>query len=82
MSGERAFAVAELMYTTAAEGARLGIRNGMIKGASAAWVRERNAEFREWLVKGKTTTDAVEKARLAAQIFAIPDRFDVLSGSK
>jgi hypothetical protein len=82
LTGERAFAVAELGYITAAEGARLAIRNGFIKGDAAAWVRDRNAEVRVWLVRGKATADAAEKARLAAQIFNVTDRLSALTGRK
>ena len=82
LSGERGFAVAELAYITTADGIGRLVDNGAITGTTATWFRERNAEARSLIVKGKATADAVEKARLAAEIFGINDSIKNRTGSK
>lgn len=81
LTGERAFAVAELTYTTAADGVGVLVDHGVIKGATATKVRALNATARELLVKGKATADMAEKARLATQLFGIADGLNALKGS-
>jgi hypothetical protein len=81
LTGERGFAVAELTYTTAADGVGVLVDNGVIKGANATKVRAWNATARDLLVKGKSTADIAEKARLATQLFGIADGLNALKGS-
>jgi uncharacterized membrane protein len=81
LSGQRAFAAAELGYTTAATGVGLLVDAGVIHGAVATRVRGYNAEARKWLIAGKSTGDAAEQARAAAQLFGIADRLDAITGS-
>ncbi len=82
LTGERAFAVAELGYITAAKGVGIAVDAGLIAGSTATWVRARNAEARELLVKGKATADIAEKARIAARLFGITDSLNAATGSK
>ena len=82
LSGERGFAAAELAYITAADGVGRLADNDVITGSTATWFRDRNAEARRLIVKGKATADAVEKARLAAEIFGIADSINKRIGSK
>lgn len=82
LSGERAFAAAELGYTTAADGVGHLVDTGLIKGATATTIRGLNAQARGLLVKGKATADMAEKARLATQLFGIADRLNAFKGSK
>jgi hypothetical protein len=82
LTGARAFAAAELTYTTAANGVGRFVDAGLIKGATATKVRGWNAQARTLLVKGKATADAAEKARAAASLFGLADNLNTLIGSK
>jgi hypothetical protein len=73
LSGERAFAAAELAYITAADGVGRLAELGVIRGAAATRVRGLNAQARTLLVRGKAIADGAEKARIAAQLFGIAD---------
>lgn len=81
LTGARAFAAAELGYTTAADGVGILVDHGVIKGAAATRVRALNAQARGVLVKGKATADMAEKARLATQLFGITDSLNAIKGS-
>lgn len=81
LTGERAFAVAELAYITAADGVGRLVDAGVIRGATAERVRGWNAEARKLLVRGKATVDAAEKARAAASLFGFADKLNALIGS-
>jgi hypothetical protein len=81
LTGERAFAVAELAYTTAADGVGVLVDNGVIHGATATTVRSINTTARALLVKGKATADMAEKARIATQLFGFADSLNALKGS-
>lgn len=80
LTGERAFAVAELTYTTAANGVARLVDAGLIRGATATRVRAWNAEARAALVKGKAIADVAERARLAAQLFGLADKLNTVAG--
>lgn len=82
LSAERGFAVAELFYITAADGARMLADRGMIHGSAATALRALNARGRNLLVKGKAATDKVEKARTAAELFDVGAQIDALTGRK
>jgi len=82
LTGERAFAAAELGYTTAADGIGVLVDHGVIKGIAATRVRSLNASARTALVKGKATADMAEKARLATQLFGITDSLNALKGGQ
>lgn len=75
MTGARAFAAAELVYISAAEGVTIAARNGLIRGALATEIREKNRIAGEWLVKGKAATDSATKAVAAAELLRIATRF-------
>lgn len=81
LTGERAFAVAELGYITAAKGVGIAVDAGLSTGATATWVRARNVEARSLLVKGRATADIAEKARIAARLFGITDSLNATTGS-
>jgi len=78
LTGERAFAVAELAYITAAKGVGIAADAGLIRGATAERVRGWNATARAALVRGKATTDAAVKARAAAELLGIADNLNAL----
>ncbi|WP_425230219.1 hypothetical protein [Sphingomonas sp.] len=78
LTGERAFAVAELAYTTAAAGVGDLVDAGVIHGATAVRVRGWNAQARTALVIGHTATSAAEKARAAAALFGFADQLDAV----
>lgn len=82
LTGQRAFAVAELAYTTAATGVGIAADAGLITGATATRVRGWNAEARKLLVTGKATADAAEKARAAARLLDIAGSLDAITGRK
>lgn len=82
LTGERAFAVAELAYITAADGVGRLVQAGVIHGATAERVRSWNAAARDLLVKGKATADIAEKARSAAALFSVADQLNSLIGGK
>lgn len=82
LTGERGFAAAELVYTTAAHGVGRLVDHDAITGTTASKVRGWNAEARDLLVKGKATADAAEKARDAARLFGIADSLNAILGSK
>lgn len=79
LTGERAFAVAELTYTATANGVGRLVDAGVIRGGTATWVRARNARARELLVDGKATADTARKARAASELFGIAQALGVLS---
>lgn len=81
LTGERAFGVAELTYTTAADGIGLLVDSHVITGATATKVRGWNATARALLVQGKATADAAEKARIAAQLLGIAADLNALKRS-
>ncbi|MDQ2763155.1 MAG: hypothetical protein M3Y22_06580 [Pseudomonadota bacterium] len=81
LTGERAFAAAELVYITAAKGVGILADQGVIHGAVADQVRGYNAIARDALVKGKAAADTAEKARAAATLFDIADRINAITGS-
>ena len=82
LTGERAFAAAELAYITAAKGVGLLVDQGVIRGELAQRVRGYNTTARAVLVTGKATADAAEKARAAAALFQIADRLNTIIGSR
>jgi len=81
LTGQRAFGVAELTYTTAADGVGVLVDNGVIRGAAATKARAWNATARGLLVQGKATADAAEKARIAARLLGIAADLNTLKGS-
>jgi hypothetical protein len=81
LSGERAFAAAEIVYTAAANSVGRAVDAGLIRGATATKLRAWNAEARSWIVKGKATADKAEKARAAAALFGFADSLNALNGS-
>ena len=80
LTGERAFAVAELGYLTAADGVGRLVSDGVIHGDTAAQVRGWNAEARRWLVRGHAASDAAEKARASTALFGLTDKLNALRG--
>lgn len=79
LSGERAFAVAELAYTAAANGVGRLVDAGVIRGGTATWVRARNAQARELLVAGKATADTARRAQAATELFGIAQALGALT---
>jgi len=82
LSGERAFAAAELAYITAADGAGHLVDAGVIHGAAATRVRAWNSTARTALVAGKAAADTAEKARAAVTLFGLADQLNALIGSR
>lgn len=81
LTGQRAFAVAELGYITAAKGVGIVADTGVLPAKTANWLREQNAEARVLLIRGKATADSAEKARIAAKLFVITDALNTFVGS-
>jgi hypothetical protein len=77
LTGERAFALAELAYTTAANGVGRLVDAGVIRGATATNVRRWNARARELLVTGKATANTVRKAEAATELFGLADNLNM-----
>ncbi len=67
IEGTRGLILAELGYESAATLALDLINAGVIKGETAAKVRDLNATVTDLLVKAKATTDAAQRAALVAQ---------------
>jgi hypothetical protein len=67
IEGTRGLILAELGYESAATLALDLINAGVIKGETAAKVRDLNATITGLLVKAKATTDAAQRAALVAQ---------------
>lgn len=82
LTGERAFAVAELAYITAAKGVGIWADSGTMPASVATRIRGWNAEARDLLVKGKATADAAERARSAARLLDIAGAIDAITGRK
>lgn len=82
LTGERAFAVAELTYTTAANGVARLVDAGLIRGAAATRVRGWNSQARDLLVRGKAVADTAERARIATRLFGISDSLNSLLGGR
>ena len=82
LSGERAFGVAELAYTTAAHGVEMLVDTGVIKGPTATKFRTLNATARGLLVNGKSAANAADKARAAAELLGIVSQINALKGGK
>lgn len=82
LTGERAFAVAELAYITAARGVEIAVDHGAIRGATATRVREWNAKATAALKRGKATADAATKAAAAAELLGIAKALDAITGRK
>ena len=82
LTGERAFAAAEVEWQSAIAIGQKLVARGVIKGDTATTVRGWNATARDLIVKGKAAADGAEKARAAAGLFGLVDKLSALSGGK
>lgn len=80
MSGTKAFALAEIAYTAAAQTVTAAANNNLISPDNATQLRGLNAKAKTALEKGYAATNDVERARQATELLGIVDQIKAIVG--
>lgn len=80
LTGTKAFALAEIAYTGAAQTALAATNAGLITGERATQLRDLNARATELLQKGYAAANDVDKARLATELLDVVERIRGITG--